>query len=211
VAVCLGGQDHGRSAGLDLYHKSGSGGWIWSIGRNDYDETITGRKDDKRREIYGDIAWRVGKEVTLSGFAGYEKIDADTSRSLGYHQEIDDDFWTYGLAAKIGVIPEKLRLSLSWQYQKSDGEVDFSQTTLTLVNITNSDDYTKQQLDARLIYTVMPKLDVTLGYLYEKFEIDDINYANFKNLGTNGGFYSGLYAFQDYEANVGYLTMKYGF
>lgn len=190
-------------------------GLDFTLKNSDYDDVVSGRTDDKRQQVYADFVWRAVKELSISGFAGYETAEADTLHLGGddHISTVDDDFWTYGLAANVPV-NDKLTFNLSWQYQKSDGTVNFASLDplISYVNIEESDDYTKQQLEAKATYAIDPKLKMTLGLLYEKLKFNDINYANYQYEDTNGGdYYSGAYANQDYEANVAYLTVSYAF
>lgn len=200
--------------GLDFIHKD-----------TDYEYAIDTRQNDRRRDVYLDATWRATAMATLSGFVGFEKVDTDVNRVTNnggnnqteptYTQTIDDDYWTYGLAAKIAAT-DKLTFDLSWQHQESDGEVNFDDisTGAVMNGINNSDDYTKKQLSAKAIYAFDPKLKMTLGYLYEKFEYQDVNTDNYANQiidGTDQIYYSGLNTNPDYDANVGYLMASYGF
>ena len=183
---------------------------------SDFDENNSSRDNDKRQSVYTDVTWRAAQAVTLSGFVGYEKTEVDSNKRPGLQlsptwvETTDDDFWTYGLTANIAAT-DTLTFNLSWQHQESDGAVDFTSLIgTTYANITESDDYTKNTLEAKAIYAIDPKLKMTLGYLYEKLKYSDINYANYANVvGTS--YYSGLYADPNYEANVGYLMVSYGF
>lgn len=184
---------------------------------HDYDENNSSRIDEKRQRVYADFTWRAVQSLALNGFVGFETTEIDANKRLdnliptSRVETTDDDFWTYGLAANIAAT-DKLAFNLSWQHQESDGALNFTSLVAgtTFVNITEADDYTKKTLEAKAIYAVDPKLKMTLGYLYEKLEYSDINYANYANVvGTS--FYSGLYADPAYEANVGYLMVSYGF
>ena len=168
----------------------------------------------------------MSKATTLSGFIGFEKVDTDANR-LGiasdeatypdFTQTLNDSFWTYGLAANVKAT-DKLAFNLAWQYQKSDGQINFDNAFFT--DVTNSDDYTKQTLEAKATYAIDPKLKMTVGYIYEKLNAADISYNNYQYIldGTSGMppvgtmyYYSGLYANPNYEANIGYVTLSYGF
>lgn len=183
---------------------------------SDYDENITSRNNDKRQSVYVDATWRAVQAVSLSGFIGFEKTEIDANKRVSNEltasriETTDDDFWTYGLAANIEAT-DKLTFNLSWQHQESDGTLDFTSLIgATLVDITEADDYTKKTLEAKAIYAIDPKLKMTLGYLYEKLNYSDINYANYANVvGTS--YYSGLYANPNYEANIAYMMVSYGF
>jgi MtrB/PioB family decaheme-associated outer membrane protein len=189
--------------------------------KNDYDNNRETRTDDERKNVYLDMAWRAYKKITLSAFVGYESTETDANRiedlefdlTPVYAQTVDDDFWTYGIALDIPDIIYKLSLNFSWQYQKSDGSVKFdnSLTGTSLVNIDDSDDYTKKTFEAKATYEFDPRLIMTVGYLYEDYEYSDLAYANYQFIVNNSDYYSGVYFDQNYTANVGYLTMTYKF
>lgn len=188
---------------------------------NDYDNNRETRTDDERKNVYLDVAWRAYKKVTISGFLGYESTETDANRiedleddlTPVYAQTLDDDFWTYGIALNVPDIINKLSLNFSWQYQRSDGSVKFdnSLTGTSLVDIDDSDDYTKKTFEAKAIYAIDPKLALTLGYLYESFDYSDISFANYQFILNNSDYYSGAYFDQNYSANVGYVTLTYKF
>ncbi|MCB2183273.1 MAG: MtrB/PioB family outer membrane beta-barrel protein [Desulfobulbaceae bacterium] len=203
-------------------------GFEYAYKINDYDETNLGLTEDKHHEFYADFVWRAAKKVTLSGFAGYEMTEADsshrqfgagdsasidavpTSTSFNWSNERDDDFITYGLAINLPDIIEKVSLNISWQYQESDGEINFSSQDGTLEDINQSDDYDKQELEIKAIYALRQDTDITLGYLYEKYDYDDLQYDDYEYSQT-GSYLTGAYYEQSYEANVGYLMVAYRF
>lgn len=190
----------------------------------DYDYSGDTRQKDTRQNVYVDVAWRANTMATFSGFVGYETVKTDANRfangasnsatltTTPYSQTNDDDFWTYGLAANIAAT-EKLTFNLAWQYQKSDGQVDFSNPNFSAN--TESDDYTKQTLEAKATYAIDPRLKMTVGYLYEKYEYLDVNYENYDytvaQSAATYSYYSGYNRDPNYEANVGYLMVAYGF
>ncbi|MDD3815100.1 MAG: MtrB/PioB family outer membrane beta-barrel protein [Desulfocapsaceae bacterium] len=184
----------------------------------DYDYSVDSRQQDTRNNVYLDATWRASTIASFTGFVGFEQVETDANRvtdnqtSPVYAQTIDDDFWSYGLAAKVAAT-EKLTFNLSWQYQKSDGAVNFdnSLTNSNYQDIVESDDYTQHVLEAKATYAVDQKLGVTIGYIYKKLDYSDINYANYTNVLDTTYYYSGLYADPNYEANIGYLLVAYKF
>lgn len=188
-----------------------------------YDENIQTIQNDKRTNTYLDATWRASKMLTLAGFVGYETTKNDAHRianstttnnaystTTPYVMSNDDNFWTYGLSANVAAT-EKLTFNLAWQYQKSDGQVDFSNPNFPSTNAV--DDYTKNTLEAKAIYAIDPRLKMTLGYMYEKYKYEDANYANYlyQPVATQTYYYSGLNADPNYQANIGYLMVSYGF
>jgi|GEM_PF-1159351 len=202
----------------------------------DYAAAVDTLQGDRRHNLYLDATWRTCKALTLSGFIGVEQVDTEANRvsttvnatSPDYTTKGEEDYWSYGLSGAL-VASEKLSFNLSWLYQDSDGALSFNNLLSPslpppapgLVDnnavppsaSTNQwDDYTKQQLEAKAIYLVQPKLTMTLGYLYERFDFADAGTANYNpTLPGITAYYSGLGANQNYDANVGYLMATYGF
>jgi len=205
-------------------------GLEYTYAQNDYDDVTLGRTDDSGHEFYVDFMWRYAPMLTLSGFAGYETyqagsnhynytagVDGQTSNptvedgnaaSYLWTQELDDNFWTIGLAAEMPLMDDRLNLSLSCQYQRSDGEVDFTPTSLD--SIDKAEDYDIITVKAKALYAVSEKVDLIIGYLYEKAKYEDLQYLEYEYL-ASGSYLSGAYADYDYQEHVGYVTVKYHF
>lgn len=186
----------------------------------DYDYAVDTRTNDTRKSVYLDAVWHIYGKAALSGFIGFETVETDANRVTDddpapiYAQTVDDKFWTYGLAVNIPDLVDNLTFNISWQYQKSDGAIiyDNSLTGTAFENIAEADDYTKKKLEAKAIYALTSSWNLTLGYIYEKYEYNDIYTANFPaTYSWDEQFYSGMFAFTDYEANIGYLMLKYSF
>jgi MtrB/PioB family decaheme-associated outer membrane protein len=188
--------------------------------KNNYDYDPGARSSDERENVYFDITWRPWKKVSLNTFVGFEYTQTDANRitasgqkSPAYVQVLDENFWTYGIALNLPEVINRVSFKISWQYQKSDGSVKFdnSLTNTNYVNINNSDDYTKQTLDAKAIYAFDDKWSMTVGYLYERFDCGDIAFANYQYIFSTTDLYSGLYYGQNYNAHVGYVVLAYKF
>jgi MtrB/PioB family decaheme-associated outer membrane protein len=211
--------------GLDLYPVDRLDlGLDYTYKNTDYDEYLLSRTGDTRHNLYLDATWHLVDMVSLTGFVGYEKVETDFNGILEdpqtYTQETNDDFWAYGLAAKVpGLMNDKLTLNVSWQWQESDGEINFNNSAgATYQDITHSDDWTKKTLEAKATYALDSRLSMTLGYLYERFKYEDISNDNFPyatHHATNTSFFpaelyfSGIYADQNYEVSAGYLLLTY--
>jgi len=203
---------------------------------NDYDKVVLGRTEDKRHQVYLDFLWHGYSLFNLSGFAGYEytKAEADhynfaagsgtppqladptvndgNAASYLWNQEIKDNFWTYGLSTQMRLMEDILKLIVSWEYQKSDGKSTFtSQGDTALQDLEPYDDYSKKRLEAKLVYAFSKQLDINLGYVFEKYTYRDLQYEGYSYIPDSSTYLSGAYADHDYEANIGYLTVRYGF
>ena len=62
----------------------------------------------------------------------------------------------------------------------------------------------------KALYALTENLDLTLGYMYEKMKYDDLQYEGY-TYQPNGSYLTGAYLDHDYEAHVGYFTVKYNF
>jgi len=205
----------------------------YTYANNDYDDVILGRTDDTGHELYVDFMWRVASFLHLSGFAGYENYESDSNHynhqagfagqtanptvgdgapaSFLWSQFNEEDFWTVGLAADLPLMRDRLLLSFSGQYQESDGSSDFTTNGGNLLeSIEDFEDYSITSLESKATYAVTESLDVTLGYLYGKSNYDDLQYQGYE-YDPGGSLLSWAYADYDYEAHVGYFTVKYSF
>jgi MtrB/PioB family decaheme-associated outer membrane protein len=210
-------------------------GLEYSYAKNDYDDVTLGRTEDTRHKFYVDFLWHQLRNFTVSGFGGYEKCKAesdhynftagsgtppqtadptiDDGNPSSYHwdQDIDDNFWTYGLSGQLRLMEDVLRLVVSWEYQKSNGESTFStQGTTALSDIEDFDDYRKKRLEAKAIYAFTRQLEFTLGYVYEKYTYDDRQYEGYI-YDPAGSYLTGAYTDHDYEASICYLMARYDF
>ncbi len=202
--------------------------------RTKYDETTLGRTEDKAHSLYFDVAWAAPGKISLNGFVGYEKTEADSNHrnftnnadpttpttgntNYNWTESLEGDYWVYGLTAVVPVIPDTVDFIASFEYQNSDGAASFTRdsavTLAALQNIDESDDYTRKLLQAKAIYKYTKNMAITLGYVYEKYEYSDAQYNGYTYTVASppNTFLSGAYADASYEANVGYVTVKYGF
>ncbi len=224
-------QKHEIQAAVELYPLDNLDfGVSYTYTDNSYDDVVLGRTDDTGHEFYLDFMWRAARMLDLSGFAGYENYQADSNHynyspgqiadprvadrspsSFRWTQDISEDFWIVGLNAGMSIIPDRLRLNLSCQYQKSDGKSDFtSEGSSALLPITQYDDYDITTVSAKVDYTLTERLGLGVGYIYEKSTYEDQQYLEY-DYAPGGTYLSGAYADHDYEVHVGYVTIKYSF
>jgi MtrB/PioB family decaheme-associated outer membrane protein len=205
-------------------------GLSYAFVNNDYKDVTLGRTNDKGHEFYVDVMWRAATMLKLNGFAGYERYEADSNHynfSLGqsadpnfddriaasyrWGQSIVDDFWTMGLTAEMPLMKDRLKLSCSWQYQKSNGKSDFTTEGPSVLQPLNQyEDFDINTVAAKATYALTENVDLTLGYLYERAEYNDEQYNDY-DYTPSGSYLSGAYSDHDYEANVGYMIAKYHF
>jgi len=205
-------------------------GASYSYVTNDYDDVVLGRDEDTGHEFYVDFVWQLTRMLKLNGFAGYETYESDSTSynhragfegqtanptvedgsnaSYVWSQSVDEDFWTVGLGAEVPLVHDQLTLSLSGQYQKSDGQVDFDPASFS--SIEKFEDYYITTLETRVKYALNESITFNVGYQYRKSNYDDAQYDNY-DATTGGTYLSGAYADNDYDVHIGYLTMRYSF
>ena len=222
---------HSLGFGLEFYPLDDLDlGVEYTFVRNNYDDVVLGRTEDTGHELYFDFTWRAAQFLTLSGFAGYEKYEAGSNHynyspgqsadptvddgnpaTYRWSQSIEENYWTTGLSAKVPLMRDRLLLDFSVQYQESDGLSDFTTQGVTpLDQIDDYEDYYITTFEAKASYAVTEALDIGVGYLYERSNYDDLQYENYEY--SQGTMYlTGAYADSNYEAHVGYFTVKYTF
>jgi MtrB/PioB family decaheme-associated outer membrane protein len=199
---------------------------------NDYDDVVLGRTEDSGHELYGDVMWRATSGLNLSAFIGYENYEADSNHynhragfqgqkadptvedgspaSFVWAQSMNTAFWTFGLMAEMGFMQDRLKASLAFQYQDSDGDSDISAPGETFTPIDPFEDYEITTLELKGVYALTRTIDMSLGYIYEKSTYKDLQYLGYEYT-PPGTLLSGAYSDHDYEAHVGYLTVRYNF
>lgn len=197
---------------------------------NNYKDVALGRTGDTRKELYLSAAYGDPQRFRVSTFFDFETIQYDSTHYQGapnpatfpaavsptvfqWKGTVKDENWVVGLAADWLPIT-RLRLRGSYIYQETEGTVDFTANHPAAVirNIPNYDSFTKHTFDLRAIYALTRNFEVTVGAAYEEFKYDDAQFANYNYTqltGANQNFLSGAYAFPDYDAWIGYLTLKY--
>lgn len=207
--------------------------------KNDkYNETILGMTKNRRNEYILDANYEI-KPLKIYGYIDYEEVKTDqTSRyinptgtysfdpnippvanSYNWDVNLKDKNIAYGAGIEFSMIPEKLSIALQYDFQKSNGNADYSSQILTgtltqdSIDISNYDDYKLNSFSARIKYNHTKRLKFVLGYLYEKYTYNDAQFDGYKNIvGTPPNTYlTGAYTDESYKANIVYLKTVYTF
>ena len=211
----------------------------WDVGleytyeKNDYDEVVLGRTDDSRHRVYLDGTWRISSMINVGAYAGFERTYANSnhfnftagsgatlvnptvndgvSSSYRWSQDVTGDLWSFGVNGKVKIIPDLLTLKVSYDFEDSSGDSDFTtQGTTALESFPVYNDYTRHTVNAKLDYAVDKHWNVALGCMYERFKYDDLAFNGYEYL-PSGTALSGAYADSTYDETVGYLTLSYKF
>jgi MtrB/PioB family decaheme-associated outer membrane protein len=139
-----------------------------------------------------------------------------------------DKSFDWGVGVNVKAIPNTLTLRAQFDHTRSDGHVDYTYAANNVANngipngwtndtidYANWDDYKKDSLMLKGIYSLSAHLDLTGGYAYEKYRASDGYYDNYQYVyrtsATQPGYLSGANANPDYTANVVFLSAKYKF
>jgi MtrB/PioB family decaheme-associated outer membrane protein len=202
----------------------------------DYDDTIIGRTEESGYEFIFDASISLPRDIKLYGYASYEKFEASSSHARYgpaflstvvpipaaseaanyYNWSVKREDIGKSLGLKLDVpIFSGFNVSAAFDYTENDGEADFYTNPATaspdLADIAAYNDYEKQALDLKAKYVVKENMTIIAGYVYEKYELDDLAYNDYVNVPGNGNYFTGAYADMDYEANIGYVSLTYKF
>jgi MtrB/PioB family decaheme-associated outer membrane protein len=200
---------------------------------NQYKDTILGRTEDTRHEVYASVSYGDPKKWRVHLFGDVEYVKFDSNHRVGtgnpdpssgsnattfnWTSKNEDDSWQVGIGADWAV-HTRLMLKASLIYAETDGHTDFTVApggpTTPFVPIDASDDTTRVSFNLRGIYQLARQWELTAGYAYEKYNYSDIAYDNTRYVagtGTTSSIVTGQFSFQNYEAHIGYLIAKYRF
>lgn len=135
--------------------------------------------------------------------------------TYNWSYEATSNYWDFALAGEAPLIKDKLKFIASWRHQIHDGHVDFSSEGVLepVDNIGNSNDYTLNEVIAKLIITPKRHCSVALGYTYQKFEYEDVQIDGYEYVSTdtrwNRYFFSGAGADNEEENHIFYAGVSY--
>jgi MtrB/PioB family decaheme-associated outer membrane protein len=213
-------------------------GFGYLFKKTDYAE-IFGLKKDKRHEFETSVDYLIGKIAKLYGFFNFEWIKfiqsvQNPSPISAFSEDQKERTYGCGIGTEIYAIPQKLTFMFQFDYEKSNGNVDFNLDPSLFVagtglgpgsganndniDITNLDDYTKYAFKFKAAYHFTKSVIVSAGYVYERFKYNDAQLDNYLFVnpavgpvtGGNAGYLTGAYKDQSYKAHVvfGGVTFK---
>jgi MtrB/PioB family decaheme-associated outer membrane protein len=209
------------SIGLGYKHK-----------KSDYEETSYGLLEEKSDEFNLNMDYTIGKLVTLSGYFDYEIYNhhqastpsADTTDTLGWKLEQEDQSYDYGIAADIHIIPNRLTVRAQYDNVRSNGNADLTYLATAFpgstpagfynndnLDITNWDDYRTESVMVKAIYSASKNLSLAVGYAYEKFKYNDAAIDGYNYYPQSNSFLTGAYSEPSYQANIVFFTLAYKF
>jgi len=166
-----------------------------------------------------------------SGTAGvFNPANAPTATAFNWTIAETDYNWAYGVGTEVYAIPKKLTFRFQNTYVRSKGFADYTYLlpanllaqqapvntrTQDNIDINNLDNYRLTYYLAKLTYTPIKPLSLSLAYAFEKYIYDDAQYNGYKYVpatsGGAGAFLTGAYANQNYRANIVFASASYLF
>lgn len=133
---------------------------------------------------------------------------------------------TFGGGLRFAIMPQKVDFGLTYSYSKTDGTVKLSSevganndvdgNNFTPVDFTEVDDTELHTLNTNVKYQLNKALSITVGYKWEKYDVNDFELDGFTYVPTtSSGSYNGallMGALQDdYDVSVVYTKLAYKF
>lgn len=206
--------------------------------RDDFTDSAFGLLNDDQQTYSVDVEYALNDRVSVFSFYTFELINSEqrarqwTPKGLGdpYNSEksinslsnwsadIQDQNHTVGGGFTVVVIVNKLDWDIVYSYSNLDGNIDFSSAVgkastdgnaFTPVGFGSIDDSKFHTLNTKFNYHINDSFTATLGYMWEKFSVDDFNNVGYSNALT--GLLSMGSLWKDYDAHVVYTKVSYLF
>ncbi len=191
-----------------------------------YKNTVHGLQDDNYDTVTGEVSVAPAEQWNLFAYYTYEKgannmVASGNSPFLpvnDYNTLWEDKANTVGFGTMFQVVPSKVTINLSAQYQKVDGNIHFDvnpASTNALGRVayggvkdpTNVDDTKVTRVNASLDYALAAAWSIIGGAWYEDYTMSDYMTTGLLNLYPSAFFLAGNDG--SYNATVGYLRLNY--
>ncbi len=215
----------------------------FTYGKDDFKDSPFGLVEDSHNIFSIDADYALTERVNIYAFYTHEKYKSDQkarqwspgstgdpyvsetthSSASNWTAESEDKMDTVGGGLKFALIPKKLGLDVSYSYAQSKGEIRPSSPVgspdandFVPVDFKQVDNTKLQTLHVKAEYTIRKGLSITLGYMWERFDIEDYETTGFEYVPTtladayNGATLMGA-LLKDYDVNVLYAKLTYRF
>lgn len=221
-----------------------TGGFTWA--ESDYDKSTFGLVSDEVTGWSVDTDYGIEDCGSVFAFWSYELYEAEqrarqwTPGGLGdphvtepgivsnsnWSADTEDEINTIGAGVNIIIVPDVLTLKTTYTFSDADGTIDFASPLGTEeddinpfipVSFDDVDDIKIHTLNPKLTLAITENLSLILGYLWERYEAEDINKTGYKSVprtaegAYNASLLMGTLPYQNYEVNVGYAKVSYDF
>ncbi len=202
---------------------------------DDYNSTILGMQKAEENEfiVDGNYLW---KGMKFFAFFDYDVSYVNQTQRTGttdpslpptttnynWQANQQNNNYAYGAGTTIPIIKEKLAFSLQYDFEKNNGTANFTSQSFTQAQLNQGvnngtidigpwDDYTRQNISARLMYNYNQNISLSLGYLYSQFRLNDGQLNGYQFVAPGTTYLTGAYTDGSYKASVYYLRAVYRF
>ena len=177
--------------------------------------------EDNRYVFSFDSDYALDERLTLNLFYTHEIYENEQrGRENGGATDFDwnadgkDLVDTVGGGFRLALIPEHLDLDLVYAYIDVDGNLEFSSPSGSFTDFSAVDDTKTHMLNTKLTYHNTLGFDVSVGYLWEKFDYADFAADGFTSVPTDtaGNYQGSLLAGtlpRGYDAHVIYTKITF--
>ena len=192
-----------------------------TYGVDDFHDSPYGLIEDNRYVFSFDSDYALDERLTLNLFYTHEIYENEQrGRENGGATDFDwnadgkDLVDTVGGGFRLALIPEHLDLDLVYAYIDVDGNLEFSSPSGSFTDFSAVDDTKTHMLNTKLTYHDTLGFDVSVGYLWEKFDYADFAADGFTSVPTDtaGNYQGSLLAGtlpRGYDAHVIYTKITF--
>lgn len=191
----------------------------FTYGTDDFKDSPYGLGEDNHYIFSFDTDYAVGERATVNLFYNFEKYENAQRANDGaadWTAQGEDQVNTIGGGLTLDLIPNRLDLGLTYAYSDVDGTIAFTSPSGTFADFTAYDDTQLHALDTKVKYHFSQNLTLSLGYLWEKFDYEDLSTEGFSPVPTDasgnyqGALLSGTLP-EDYDVHIVYtqVTFRY--
>jgi len=161
----------------------------------------------------------VGSSAATTPPGPYDPNMPPTSSNYNWQATNKDANYAYGLALEWPT-SEKLKVSASYMYYKTDGQVDFAApSTVAAASypqpVSLFDDSKRRAFNLKGTYAFSKTISLTGGWAYEKYDYQDAQYDGYRYTipaaNRADSYLMGYYKDPNYKANIfyGWVTWKF--
>ncbi len=214
-------------------------------GKDDFKDSLFGLLEDKHRVYTFDIDYALKEAISLYAFYSLEKYEnlekarqwdpddlgdpyiADTTpvSFCNWYGEAEDEIHTLGAGLRAATEDKKYGLNFWYSMSKAEGEILFSSPLGDSTNDINEfvpiafeevDNTKLQTFSVSLKRHLTSSLALAIGFLREKWEVEDFNYIGFDFIPlTTTGAYNATFLMgtlePEYDVNIGYVKLYFKF
>ena len=147
---------------------------------------------------------------------------APTTTAFNWNANQHNNNYAYGAGTTFPIIKNKLAFIVQYDFEQNNGTANFTSQSFTAahtalgvnngnIDIGPWDDYTRQNISARLVYDYNKNFGLIFGFLYSQFRLNDGQLNGYQYVAPGPSYLSGAYTDGSYKANVYYVRAVYRF